>query len=388
MSQVQEAAERHSEAGPHLGLLHAAMLLSGFGTVFLGPSLPALAAAAHASDSGSGLFFTAQFAGAFLGGVTTSQRLWLCLLRGLGAATAGFAGLAACTGWHASVMFDLLALFALGFGVGQMLTSVNLLTSQRFREGRTAALALVNFSWSLGAVCAPFLLGLALSSFPLAPVLGVAAALFLLTLLATAWDARGRTGRVDRGVSDAGAGLPARAFAVFAAMLLIYGGVETCLGGWIPTFATRYAGATLRVASLDVTALWIGITAGRALTPLLLRAVRDRVLLVGALLVSTAVAIALSRATGTVPIAVLAAVLGLAMAPWFPLVLAAMLNGGASARQVGVIIALSGIGAAVLPAVLGAVSSGTGSLRVALAVPVMGLVFLVVLAILPQPKSV
>src|SRR6187402_654177 len=73
---AQTPAEIAAGASPNLALLHLCMLLAGFGTVFLGPTLPVLAANAHASDSGSGLFFTAQFVGAFFGGVTTSSRLW------------------------------------------------------------------------------------------------------------------------------------------------------------------------------------------------------------------------------------------------------------------------------------------------------------------------
>src|ERR1700712_5985045 len=88
---------------PNLALLHGGMLLSGFGTVFLGPALPALAVSAHASDGGSGLFFTAQFIGAFFGGVTTSRRLWRSLIRGSAAAFVGFALLGACALLHASL---------------------------------------------------------------------------------------------------------------------------------------------------------------------------------------------------------------------------------------------------------------------------------------------
>lgn len=158
MSAFQAApSERTPE--PSLSLFHAAMLLSGFGTVFLGPLLPALAASAHATDSGSGLFFTAQFIGAFFGGITTSHRLYYCLVRGLSSATAGFMFLAFCAGLHAGVLWDAVALIPLGFGVGQMLTSVNLLAAHRFQKQRSSALSFINFTWSLGAVTAPFFPG-------------------------------------------------------------------------------------------------------------------------------------------------------------------------------------------------------------------------------------
>ena len=368
-------------AQPHLALLHGSMLLSGFGTVFLGPVLPALAANAHVSDSGSGLFFTAQFIGAFFGGVTTSSRLWLSLLRGSGAAACGFLLLGLCTRQHASLPWDAAALLPLGFGVGQMLTSVNLLASRRFVAQRGAALSLVNFSWSLGAVLAPFVLGSLLSSVSLGTLMLYAAALFAAAFAGAAVNAsRGARERVSPSKAQLSQRLPLRAFLYFGALLLLYGGVETSLSGWITTFGTRYGSGALQSSALGAVALWVGITAGRALAPLLLRIVRERALLTGTLTAATALVALLSQAHGSVTIVALSALLGLSLAPWFPLVLAGMLGENAAAGQVGSIIAVSGIGAATLPLLLGAVSRASGSLRLALLVPLCGLLLLLALS--------
>ena len=372
---------------PPLSLFHAAMLLSGFGTVFLGPVLPSLAASAHATDSGSGLFFTAQFIGAFFGGITTSQRLFFCLIRGLSAAFAGFLLLALSSGLGAGVVWDVIALVPLGFGVGQMLTSVNLLAAQRFQERRSSVLSLINFTWSLGAVTAPFLLGSILSTVALPAVLCAVTILFAAICAWAFWTVRGHLSESDQQTHPTQLHLPKTAFVAFAAMLLLYGGVETCLSGWITTFGTRYGNATLRISTLGATALWLGIVAGRALAPVVLRVVRERIFLLGTLSVATVIVILLSRASGAVSITVLAAVLGLSLAPWFPLVLSAMLSRGATARETGVIIALSGIGAAVLPLLLGVISRATGSLRTALFVPLAGLILLLALAVLTQSST-
>lgn len=392
MSQKAGRPVPHPFRGPRLSLLHAAMLLSGFGTVFLGPTLPSLAALAHASDSGSGLFFTAQFIGAFVGGITTSRRLWLCLLRGLTAATLGFSALTVVAVAGASLFSVAFALAVMGFGVGQMLTTVNLLISRRFQNQRSSALSLVNFSWSFGAVTAPFLLGFAISAFELRAVLGCTCAVFLLVFLAILWDSRGQVEQAEASAVEDARGLPASATAVFGVMLLLYGGVETCLSGWITTFVTRYAGTSLKEASLNATALWVGITVGRAASPMLLRFMRERALIFASLILSTTIVLAISQATRPSAIVVLAGLLGFALAPWFPMVLSLLLGRGASARQTGTIIAVSGIGAAVLPAVLGAVAHASGSLRTALAVPVVGLLLLIALTAIqaaqPDAKSV
>lgn len=374
--------ERTQNREPHLALLHGSMLLSGFGTVFLGPVLPALAANAHVSDSGSGLFFTAQFVGAFFGGVTTSSRLWFSLLRGSGMAALGFLLLALCTGRHAPLLWPVVALLPLGFGVGQMLTSVNLLASRRFVAQRGAALSLVNFSWSLGAFLAPFALGSLLPYQPLQRLLLFVAVLFLLAFAGAAWNSRrGERASIPNGESRAAASrLHISAFMYFGALLLLYGGVETSLSGWITTFGTRYGSGMLGTSALATAALWVGITAGRALVPLFLKLVRERVLLIASLAAAAGLTALLSQSHGGIVIAALAALLGLSLAPWFPLVLSEMLGEGAAANQVGIIIALSGLGAASLPLLVGAVSRSTGSLRLALLIPLCGLLVLLLLS--------
>lgn len=382
-----QAAPAGRTSEPALSLFPVAMLLSGFGTVFLGPVLPALAASAHATDSGSGLFFTAQFIGAFFGGITTSHRLYYCLVRGLSAAAAGFLLLAISVGLHAGLLWDVTALLPLGFGVGQMLTSVNLLAAQRFQKQRSSALALINFTWSLGAVTAPFLLGSILSWVSLSVVLGAVTALFAIVLTWATWSVRGNVLQEQQQTAQAASHLPRTAFLSFAMMLLLYGGVETCLSGWITTFGTRYGNATLRISTLGATALWIGITGGRALTPLLLKFLRERVFLIATLCAATIIVALLSRSSGAMTIALLAALLGLSLAAWFPLVLSAMIGRGSSARETGIIIALSGIGAAILPLLLGMVSRVTGSLRTALAVPLTGLLLLILLAVFTRSST-
>ena len=357
------------------------MLLSGFGTVFLGPTLPVLAATAHASDSGSGLFFTAQFLGAFFGGLTTSRRLWFSLNRGSAAAAIGFSSLAVCAALHASLPWDAVALLPLGFGVGQMLTAVNLLASQRFSSSRGSALSLVNLSWSLGAMSAPFLLGSLLPRVRLGTLLGCAAVLFVTTCVAAVGNARGLgLTLVNPTGTSSRRRLRTPVFVYFAFLLLLYGGVETSISGWITTFGTRYGSAALQTSALGATALWIGITAGRALAPLLLRFLRERTLLTAALVAASALTALLSRANGATAIIALAGLLGMALAPWFPLVLSSMLGENAAPGEVGTIIAVSGIGAATLPLLLGAVSRVSGSLRVALLVPLCGLLLLLALS--------
>lgn len=375
---------------PTPALLHASMLMSGFGTVFLGPVLPALATGTHTSDSGSGLFFTAQFIGAFLGGVTTSRHLWRSLLFGSGAAALGFVLLAICTAQKASLNLHLAALLPLGFGVGQMLTSTNLLAAHRSVSHRGAALALVNFSWSLGAVSAPLVLGRLLATTSLFRVLLAVACFMGVVFIGAALNSLfGRAARDQPAKADAG-GTPfsRTAFLYFGGLLLLYGGVETSLSGWVTTFSTRYGDGKMHTLAVGTAALWVGITAGRACAPVLLRRMREHALLVSALVSAALLIVLLSLSRGNLTIVVLCALLGLSLAPWFPLVLSAMLAEGAGAGQVGSIIALSGIGAATIPLLVGVASRASGSLRIALAVPLTGLLCLLTLSIVRKSRPV
>jgi fucose permease len=103
-------------------------------------------------------------------------------------------------------------------------------------------------------------------------------------------------------------------------------------------------------------------------------------MLTGTLALAAALAGVLALSSGAPAIIGSSFALGIAMGPWFPLVLSAMISEGSSAGETGTIIAVSGLGAAALPLAVGAVSRGTGSLRVALMVPLAGLILLLVMS--------
>lgn len=372
-----------AEAVPPAGLLHYAGLLSGFGTAFLGPSLPALSAAMHLSDRGAGTLLAAQFTGAFLGGWTTRSPLRNCLLRGYGAAFVGFALLAcSLTGagpantaiGHA---LPLLALLLLGFGIGQIITCNNLLAALRWAQHRGAALTLLNFTWSAGALCAPLLLPALLRRTGAAPVFAVFDVLLLagafLTVLLPSLP-------VTPQQSQAGAhGLPLRAFLYFCLLLLVYGGVETSLSGWLTTYDLRYRGATQAFA-VSTAAFWFCLTGARAVASALLLRLPERIFLragLAAAVVILALLLAFGHG-GALP--VLAGLAGAALAPWFPLVFSGLVSEHPTAAQAGRIVAVSGLGAAALPWLVGAVSSRTGSLREALLLPIAGTIVLFLLS--------
>jgi fucose permease len=77
----------------------------------------------------------------------------------------------------------------------------------------------------------------------------------------------------------------------------------------------------------------------------------------------------LAMAHSAITIAGFAVLLGLSLAPFFPATFALLMAERPTARQAGIVLAVSGLGAAALPWMMGVVSTRAGSLQVALALP-------------------
>ena len=199
----------------------------GLGTALLGPILPVLAKEWGMLDSQSGLLMMAKFCGAFLGGITVSGRLRRSLLLGMLAGTAGFGGFAIAP----SMNVECMCLFVGGYGLGQIITAVNILAGRRFTAHRGSALSMLNFSFSLGAMLSALLAAWLLPRFALRGLLEGFAGLFLLGGVALAWQMRGEGSdaeRYDKATVEAEpqVGLSARAYLYFAGLLVLYGGLR------------------------------------------------------------------------------------------------------------------------------------------------------------------
>jgi fucose permease len=88
----------------------------------------------------------------------------------------------------------------------------------------------------------------------------------------------------------------------------------------------------------------------------------------------------LATAHSATGIAVFAVLLGFSLAPFFPSTFALLMAEKPVARQAGIVLAVSGLGAAALPWLMGVVSTRTGSLQVALALPLAAAILLLVMS--------
>jgi len=364
---------------PTLPLMHAVHVLAGLGTMLLGPILPLLIARWHLLDSQAGLLLMAQFIGATTGGITVSSKLARDMLAGTLAAGLGFLAFALAP----SFLFALPALAVGGFGVGRIIATVNIIGGARYPANRGVALARLNFTWSLGALLSP-LLAAWMVHIPLALRLAAFAALFFVCAAVLVVQTRTHATETAAAAQTRETPLAQTLFLYFATLLFLYGGLETCLNGWLTTYALRYGQTSLVLSEYTMVLLLCGLTAGRALASWLLLRMQDSMLQRIALVLSAALAAGLATAHRAGLIATLAVLLGVTLAPIFPATYALLMAHRPPARAAGIVIAASGIGAAALPSLIGIISTRTGSLQTALVVPVAAAIAMLLLSLIPQ----
>lgn len=365
----KEARDQGVQPVPSVTLMYAAFILTGLGTAMLGPLLPLLTKQWALRDEQSGLLLMAQFCGSFLGGVSVSWRLRQSLLLGMAAAAAGIGCFAIAPG----LLLACASLVVAGFGVGCSLTAINIMAGRRFTAERASALALLSFFWSFGAILAPLLTAWLTPRFPLRGLLEWFALLFLVCGVGMAGQMRGSADetRVLESEADRRGGLAGRVFVLFMVMLFLYGGLETCLSGWLTTYALRYGDRTLALSEYTTLLLWMSLTAGRAGSSLLLLRAPERLVRRVALVLTVLLTALLAIAHTAVAIAVCTVLLGLSLSPWFPVTFSLLMGERPRARQAGIVVAVSGLGAAALPWMMGVVSTRAGSLQIALAIPLL-----------------
>lgn len=361
-----DSFRRDGIAGPTIIWLAAGFLLAGVGTVLLGPIMPSLLHDWRLKDQQGGLLLAAKFVGSFLGGVSVPRKLRMGVFGGMMFAFAGF-GLFALSG---GLIGGAACLFIGGFGLGQIIASTNILVGRRSRERTGSALASLNFFWSLGAVACGVIAAIVLPRFHLRGPLLTFGVLFLLVGIGGLVNPV-KIADTEKPSVDAGE-LPRQIQMHFALLLFLYGGLETCMTGWLTTYALRFSDVRLMGGQSAIVLLWSALTAGRAISSVALRSIREVTLQriglgLSALLIGTLV----TTRHGPL-LSLYCLLLGLSLAPFFPTTFALLMKFKPTAREAGFILAVSGLGAALFPWLMGFVSTQSGSLRIAMIIP-MGL---------------
>lgn len=376
--------------GPTAPWLAFGFLLAGLGTVLLGPILPDLSRLWTLTDAQSGILIGAKFFGAFLGGVTVPKRLRFGILTGCLLGFLGFGSFALAT----NLVEGALTLFVGGFGLGQIIASTNILAGRRYQAHTGSALASLNFFWSLGAVITGLLAAALVPRFHLrGPILGLAG-LFLVAglggLLHRSHKASAPSDNPHSAPQTESAEpspLPLKLLLPFFAFLFLYGGLETCLTIWLPTYTQRFSDAQLLGGQSSAVLLWAALTGGRIFASAILRFVQEKIVQRAGLALSIIFIAALAFTHRAPSLSLDCILLGLSLAPFFPATFAMLIERGPTAREAGAVLAVSGLGAALFPWLMGHISTFTGSLRSAMVVPLTVAILMLGLSFLGQETA-
>jgi MFS transporter, FHS family, glucose/mannose:H+ symporter len=381
-------------------VLHAGFVVAGMATTLLGPILPALTTRWGMSDVVAGSLFTAQFLSSMT--ATLIAPGLAARIGARGAIALGFSLLAmgTFTIGLASHSIGVVATVIYGLGLGFVLPLTNIAIAALRPNRAASALSLVNVSWGVGAVIWPMIVrsfGTVDSvAVPMA-ALGISCALMaLVCALAIPATLRSAARRVEPVAADraetGGAqapppqlqgagerGLVGRAV-LFGTLIFLYVGTENAVAGWVAEFARRMVAGASTAWALAPTAFWAALTTGRLLATVALKRVSESVLIrSGLALAATGVLVIIFATSTQKGVIAGAAATGLGLSAIFPL-LWALVTRSISAlapAAAGPLYASGGFGGAVMPWVVGAVSSAAGDLRAGLAVPLVALIVLV-----------
>ena len=244
-------------------------LTFGFISAAFGPLLPELAARTGVGLALVGSVFTAAFLGGLcssLAGGPLSDRIGQRRVL-LGAVTlyaVGVLGIISARSLPALLAATLVS----GFGTGSIDVCTNVLIARTFPERSVSALSLLNVFFGVGAVLGPAAAGLCLSLWSTAiPTLWVGLGMLLICLPAL-YLSGGREPAVRRTLPREAALDVYRSplLWMLGAMLLLYVGVETAVGGWTPTYLTMTTPLKLETAALVTSGYWLALTGGRLLS--------------------------------------------------------------------------------------------------------------------------
>lgn len=348
-------------------LLHGGFALTGVGTVLLGCILPQISQHWNLRDKDAGLLLLVQFATSASGALLVRGDLWRTLGWGYGLFGAG--ALSIFLLQHNSFPMFVLALAGYGLGLGMAMASTNMLFGRRYPKRRGAALALLNFSWCAGAVACPLIVAQFLhhvSSGSAFGLLGVAVVPFVLVPM----FADPLSFAAETSLQPAPAGSrEAATIGYFAFIAFLYVGIESAVGNWMSTYATRATTGNFVGSNVAVAFFWAALLLGRGMTPAVLRLVSERKLYRASVVIAIGGISLLLAAHSPRTLLAGSLVTGLALAPLFPLILSLFLAEIGESRNAGWVFAVAGLGGAVLSWLTGVISTDSGSLRIGLLVP-------------------
>lgn len=374
---------------------HAAFVPIGIVTVLLGPLLPILSARWSLNYSQAGSLFSAQYIGATAGVVFSGLMVsrWgyrFAINAGLLAMAAGVGALP-----FSARSVGVVCIACYGVGLGFAIPAINLFVAAVNPARRSAALSLLNFSWSVGAVACPFVIAatakinqvqlflVVLAGFLLLLLLGFAAtpSAFVEPTPVEAASVESTPAQKNERREASPVHWRSRPLFVMSALFFLYVGAENAFGGWIASYAKSLGLSSSTFPVMTPSFFYAALMLGRWIAPFVLRRT-DEIKTARAGLSIACLGMAGLILSRTMPLVVSSvSVAGLGLAAVYPITISRLSQEfGASAARVGsIVFTLSNFGGASLPWVVGFCSNRFNDLRVGLAVPLAATVIMYIL---------
>jgi fucose permease len=287
----------------------------------------------------------------------------------------------------------MLSIAADGAGIGVSVPAANLMVAELNPHRRSATLNWLNFCWSAGAVACPFLVAAAAKTHRVSLFLVIVAAVSLAVGLFFTVIALAEPVRVGNAGTPASKLIRDRLplFLILAVLFLLYVGTENGFGFWVASFAKSLGSLTAPVALMTPSFFYAALTVGRFVAPFLLRNIAEVRLVQAGLLLASAGMAGMIVSHQLLTVVVSASAAGLGLSSVYPITIAIVSRdfGGASSKVASLMFVLSNIGGGLFPWIVGVTSSGFGTLKAGLLVPLAGsaVMYLLYLLKLDAPPS-
>jgi MFS transporter, FHS family, glucose/mannose:H+ symporter len=240
---------------------------------------------------------------------------------------------------------------------------------------RSAALNLLNFSWSVGAVACPFLVAAASQRQHTLLLLESIAGLMLLVMVGIG----AMPSSIVEPVADNRAGQSAtsamrsnqRGLVLLAVIFFLYVGTENAFGGWTASYAKALPSIPSAWAVMTPSFFYFALLFGRWVAPLVLRYINDVSLAKWGLLLACGGMTGLILSHRLPALASSTALAGLGLASVYPITISLLSRefGTAATRVGSIMFTMANLGGASIPWIVGVLSTRFTDLRIGLAVP-------------------
>jgi MFS transporter, FHS family, glucose/mannose:H+ symporter len=364
---------------------YASFVPIGIVNVILGPMLPVLSSRWSLNYSQAGGLFIAQYLASTVavglsGLVVARYGFRLAINSGMLITAAATASLLS-----GSTLLGTLCIAGIGGGIGLAVPAANLLVAEENPHRRGAALNVLNFCWSAGAVASPFLVASTAGSSRLPAMLVAVAAIMLCVVLGIAIMPRSTSdttaAQADKAAKQGAFNWRTPALPVLAAIFFIYVGTENAIGGWVSSYSKSLGNVPGSVSTMMPSFFYGALTLGRWIAPMLLRAIEEAWLAQIGLLISCGASLALLFSHTLTGVLLSACLGGFGLSSVYPITIAMLSRefGPDAPRAGSLMFTLSNLGGGMLPWLVGIFSTRTGSLKTGLIVPLVGCAMMFVL---------